>query len=818
MRNFIFILFLLSFHVGRSQQPSLDAAEIQKELDKLGVLNRVLYVAAHPDDENTRLIAYLSQGKNIETAYCSLTRGDGGQNLIGDEKGELLGIIRTQELLEARKIDGGIQYFTRAIDFGYSKNPAETFLHWDKDSLLADMVRVIRKFKPDVMITRFPPDERAGHGHHTVSAIIAQEAFDAAADPTKFQETVKEFGVWQVQKLYWNESSWWNKTIAAHEDEYVVVNIGEFDPVLGVSYAEIASRSRSQHQSQGFGMAVQRGDTKEYLKLVKGDSSETDPVQKITRTWQDVEGGKTIYKKWKKVLQSYQIEKPSESIPGLIDLYFSVVNMPENTYKNSKLESIKNLIASCGGLWLDLRSQDPYIVKNEPFGWEALAISQSNYSFNLESVTVLGKTYTVPRDLTNSYTRISDTSLAPDVTTGPYWLENLSNPNWFEARDRSQIGNPENGPVVDATFTFTTDQGTIEFTRSLKYQWTDRVRGELYRPAEIVNPVAIEFAKKIALSSSHEILARVTAYKNVENVSVRLFWEDGGRHSTEPQTIRSIQKGQTIPIVFQADTSSSSTVKMWAEISLPDSTSYTKSVIEISYPHIHTQIAMADAQMIRINEDIQILRKEIGYIMGSGDEIPEALIEMGCHVTPLDPGEITPELLQKYEGVVVGIRAFNTEENMKSVAPMLNQYVFNGGFVLVQYNTNRGLVTEEIGPYPIALSRNRVTEENAPTIRLQRDHPILKFPNVISDADFENWVQERGLYFAGEWDDNYTPILAWKDTGEEMTKGALLVTEYGKGHYVFTGISFFRQLPAGVTGAFKLFGNLMSYGSNSEKK
>lgn len=819
MRRNIAALFVLIFgsFYAVSQQGSMDGAEILKEIEKVGVLNRVLYFAAHPDDENTRLIAYLSKGLNVETAYFSLTRGDGGQNLIGDEKGELLGIIRTQELLEARGEDGGTQYFSRAIDFGYSKSADETFKHWDKEVLLEDAVRVIRKFKPDVIVTRFPPDSRAGHGHHTVSAIIAAEAFDLAADPNKYPETAKEFGAWQVQKLYWNESSWWNKTIHEHKDEYTTVNFGEFDPTLGVSYAEIASISRSQHQSQGFGMAIQRGDKIEYMKLLKGDSTQLDVLQKEIRTWSEMEGGKSIEKQLSKIQNSYNVSNPSASIDALVDLYFSIQSMPENRFKSSKAESVKNIIAACAGLWMDYRAEQPLLVVGEEFKATAYVISQSNYPFELTNVNLGEKSISQSAVLSNKYHQVSDTLDGINTVSNPYWLSEKNDGNAFVVSDPSLIGQPDNNSVSKAVFTISTSKGDLTYSRPLLYKWTDRVRGELYRPVNVVEPLSVSFGKKVTLSLNNEIEVRVRANKEVKNVNVQLSWGDQNQNKSEVYRLDNLMEGQTMPITFTIDGEFESlntlSVSAWED----GGNSFKNGLIEIAYPHMYTQVVMPESNLKLIKEDIQLSRRNFGYIKGSGDEIPVALKELGCSVTVLDPAKMTMKDLQKLEGVIVGIRAYNSVPAMKSAAPMLNQYVQKGGFVMVQYNTNRGLKTEQLGPYPFKLSRDRVTEEDAAVVRLQRDHPVLKTPNVITDADFDNWVQERGLYFANEWDEHYTPILGWNDTGEEMKKGAVLIADYGKGQYVFTGISFFRQLPAGVVGAYKLFGNLISYGAVQTK-
>ncbi|MFT6322927.1 MAG: LmbE family N-acetylglucosaminyl deacetylase [Halieaceae bacterium] len=813
IKSIFTFLTIIAAVASYAQQSAWNGAEILKDIQKVGVLNRVLYFAAHPDDENTRLIAYLSKGKNVNTAYFSLTRGDGGQNLIGDEKGPLLGMIRTQELLEARSVDGGLQFFSRAIDFGYSKSPEETFKHWDRQVLLADAVRAIRKFKPDVIVTRFPPDSRAGHGHHTVSAMIAAEAFEAAADETQFLETVKEFGVWKTEKLYWNESSWWNKDIADHKEEYVTLNIGAYDPLLGVSYSEIASVSRSQHQSQGFGMSIQRGDKVEYLRLIHGDSTKKDVLQNHMRSWNDLDGGKIIQNKLEKIIANYEVSYPAKSVDALLDLYFEIQEMPAHIYQQEKAASVKDIIASCAGLWLDFRTEKPLLVVGENFKVTTYAISQSNYEFVLTSVEIGDVEKLMNEKLSNTYFKVETEVSGIKTVSTPYWLAQENDDNTFVVNETKLIGQPENNAVVNAEFTIHTSKGDLIYSRPLMYKWTDRVRGELYRQVNVVEPLSVWFTKKVTLSLNNEIEVRVRANKSAKKIKVQLSWGDSEIKNSDVVTIDSLMDGQSVPVNFSLNGAFESLNSLKVQVWESDQEKFENGLIEIAYPHMQTQVVMPKSELLLIKENIKITRKNIGYIKGSGDEIPVALKEMGCQVTILNPAKMSRKDLQSVDGVIVGIRAYNSIKAMKSAAPILKKYVFDGGFVMVQYNTNRGMVTDELGPYPFKLSRDRVTEENAKVIRLQKDHPILKTPNIITDADFDNWVQERGLYFADEWDPNYTPILGWNDMGEDLKKGSLLVADYGNGQYVFTGISFFRQLPAGVVGAYKLFANLISYGA-----
>ena len=666
MKLLISGFFLLVQFFSFAQQSSFSSAEIQKQIEKVGVLNRVLYFAAHPDDENTRLIAYLSKGQNVNTAYFSLTRGDGGQNLIGDEKGALLGIIRTQELLEARKIDGGTQYFSRAIDFGYSKSATETLKHWQKDSLLADAVLVIRKFKPDVIVTRFPPDERAGHGHHTVSALIAEEAYKAAADATQFPESAKKYGAWQVEKLYWNASTWWDKTIPERADEYVVVNFGAFDSKLGVSYSEISSKSRSQHQSQGFGMSIQRGDRMEYMQLILGDSTTKDVLQNEIRGWNEMEGGKAISKLWSKILKSYNSNTPQNSIEDLTQLYFAIQNMPENRFKSQKAEDVKNIIASCGGLWMDFRATQPLLVQNDEFAFTTYAISQSNFPYQLKNVTVNGKNYSANKALDNSYLEFTDTISVPQKTSTPYWLEIPNGNDVFLVSDRNLISDPENKSVLEANFVFETSHGELVFKRPLMYKWTDRVRGELYRPVNIVEPLSVAFDKKVSLAQDNQIQVRVRANQDAKNIKVQLTWGAKLLGESQVLTIDSLSEDQSLPLIFELNYPFKKLNNLQANVWVEESQKFSKSLVQIEYPHIHTQVVLPEAKMTLIKDSIIVTRKNFGYIVGSGDEIPTALNELGCKVTFIDPAHTSLEELKQYDGVIIGIRAYNKVEAMKA--------------------------------------------------------------------------------------------------------------------------------------------------------
>ena len=359
----VIAISLLLIATASYAQKQMNASEIKLALNKLNTLGSVLYVAAHPDDENTRLIAYMANERLVRTGYLSLTRGDGGQNLIGTEKGPLMGVVRTQELLEARKVDGGEQFFTRAVDFGYSKTPEETFIKWDKQAVLADVVWAIRKFKPDVMITRFPPTSKAGHGHHTASAILAAEAFDLAGDKNAFPEQLTYTTVWQPKRLLLNASTWWDKELPQkakdNPTEYTTVDIGTYNTLLGKSYGEIAAESRTMHKSQGFGSAKQRGSKLEYLKLLKGEPFKTDVLDGVNLSWKTVNGGEAIEKLLTKAITNFNAEQPELIVPTLLEAHQLLNKLPDsNKWKWIKLSKIRTVIANCAGLFVEVTAND----------------------------------------------------------------------------------------------------------------------------------------------------------------------------------------------------------------------------------------------------------------------------------------------------------------------------------------------------------------------------------------------------------------------------------------------------------------------------
>ncbi|PWJ41029.1 GlcNAc-PI de-N-acetylase [Sediminitomix flava] len=802
---------------------SLSTAEIKHKIDKLEVLGSVMYIAAHPDDENTRLIAYLAQGKKYETTYLSLTRGDGGQNLIGKEVREELGMIRTQELLAARRTDGGSQMFSRANDFGYSKHPDETLNIWEKEEILADVVWAIRKFQPDVIITRFSPNSAGRtHGHHTTSALLAQEAFTAAADPKQYPEQLKYVEAWETKRIFWNTSPWFFRAAKKEfkAEDYLPIPVGEFDPILGKSYGEIASTSRSQHRSQGFGSAMQRGTNTEYLELLDGKSAFADIMDNIDISWERIEGGKKVASKIKKLKDDYNISAPEKSIPALEEILSDLRALDQqNVWVNRKELEVEELLLQCAGLWVEANSPVYSVAAGDSLKIEASFTPRAKgVKVEIDEIAFgTFKPYTSDTVLIENRTQTFETTvLIPEShnTTQPYWLTEKADLGMYKVENQLLRGLPENLPAITVSAKLKINDTEIIVKRPVLYKWVDPAYGEKYRPLAITPPVALTMEKEVFFFPSEEgktVKIKVKSLQKELKANIAL----------------SAPKGWTVKPAYQAVDIKGTYNEKWLNFTLtPPSESsegelgviaemngkvYETDMKTIEYEHIPVLVHFPQSKAKVVHLDAQIPQKSIAYIMGAGDKVPETLREIGYKVDELDNSELRAEVLRKYDVVMVGIRAYNTNEQLKFAQSALMEFVKDGGHMIVQYNTSHRLKTKELAPYALQLSRDRVTVEEAPVTFLAPEHPVLNYPNKITAVDFENWVQERGLYFPNKWDENFTPILSMNDPGETPKEGSLLVTTYGQGSYIYSGISWFRELPAGVSGAIRLFINMISF-------
>lgn len=808
-----------------TRQPG--SSEIRLRIKKLNFLGAVLYVAAHPDDENTRAIAYLVNDQLAATAYLSMTRGDGGQNLLGPEIRDLLGLIRTQELLSARRIDGGQQFFTRANDFGFSKSAVETFEIWNKEEILSDVVRIIRQFQPDVILTRFPPDERAGHGHHTASAILAQEAFDLTSDPAYHPEQTKEFGTWQTKRLLLNTGRWWNQTITENTPGVISMNLGTYDPLLGKSNSEIAALSRSQHKSQGFGASSRRGDALDFFEYVKGEKAIKNIFEGVDTSWSRLKGAEEIQALVGQVGKEFNDEIPAASIPLLLSVRNEISRLSPSVWKERKLLEVNQIIKDCLGLFVEVSANTFWTAPGQEVVASIEIINRSTVPVKLEGIRAPLLSYDTSASLdlkdNSPATFKSARKLSDNVTySDPYWLRSPHTPGLFSVSDSKLIGKPENDPAVSYTFEFNLLGQKFSLTAPLVYKWTDPVKGELYRPFEIVPPVFVNLARPVYLFKDQTpaevaVLLKAAVVTDLRG-NLKLELPAGWKSDPEEFTFHLGKWGEEQKFVFRVLPGKEeimSTIKAFVEMG---GKRFDFSLQTIQYDHIPIQTVLpkASSKALRLN-----LKKEgrvIAYIGGAGDDVPASLRNMGYEVWEMKNEEVTATNLKKVDAVVLGIRALNTNERIRYVMPDLLRFVFEGGTMVVQYNNNSDLQIDpdKFAPYPITLSRDRVTEENSEMQILIPDHPALNKPNKITAKDFDGWVQERGLYFPSGWDSHYEALLSSHDKGEPAHNGGLLVAEYGAGHYVYTGLSFFRELPEGVPGAYKLFANLVSLEKNKK--
>jgi LmbE family N-acetylglucosaminyl deacetylase len=826
MKRILLFLIILLAELSAQPSPTMSASEIQLALKKLTVTGSVLYVAAHPDDENTALLAYLSKEKLLRTGYLAMTRGDGGQNLIGTETGDLLGVIRTQELLAARAIDGAEQFFTRAIDFGYSKSSDETLEIWNKEKVLADVVWVIRKFRPDVIITRFLPTA-GGHGHHLSSAILAEEAFHAAADPNRFPEQLQYVKTWQAKRILWNVFSWNRDGQNTDLSKLVSVDLGAYNPLLGQSYTEIYAKSRSMHKSQGFGAGASRGTSLNYFLHTAGDSARTDLFEGIDLTWNRIPGGKKIGEQLEEAYQNFNPEDPSASFPSLLAALKMMETAPKDPWIDVKKKDLQKIIQVCAGLWVEAIADDYSVTPGSEAELTATVINRSKYPIILSKIDLpfeggdtLVDRVLQPNEPIEWKTKLR---LPPNADySQPYWLRNTPSKGTFTVNDLRLIGKPVEETPLQVDFTLIADNQPLEFKTPVLFRWVDRVDGELYRPLEITPKITLDLNEPVYVfpdAQTREIIIRIRANENDISGALRLKLPAGWKSAPASIQFSLQEKYEEKSVrfnIYPPDHASEGIVTPIAKVGGREfSREYTK--IEYKYIPIQTLFPESQAKLVRL--DLKKNNEKIAYIMGSGDEVAKNLEQIGYDVTLLSDAEIENSDLSKFDVIITGIRAYNTDKSLAKNFQRLLEFVNSGGTLIDQYNTTWGLPLESIGPYPFKISHDRVSVEGAPVQFVNPQSPLLNYPNKITMEDFDGWIQERGLYFANKWDStHYQPILTSHDPGETPTSGGMLYAKHGKGHYIYSGLSWFRELPAGVPGAYRLFVNLISIGSQNGRK
>lgn len=823
-----------SFAVAQAPQ-RMNPAEIYEALQKLNFLGSALYVAAHPDDENTRMISYLANEVKAHTAYLSITRGDGGQNLIGTEINELLGVIRTQELLAARRLDGGHQLFTRANDFGFSKHPDETFDIWGRDAVLADVVWAIRQWQPDIIINRF--DHRSPgttHGHHTASAMLAFEAFDMAADRAAFSTQLAHTKTWQPRRLFFN-TSWFffgsrENFEKADKSHLISMDLGVYYPLKGKSNPEIAAESRSMHRCQGFGSMGSRGSEMEYLELLKGDmpSNTADLFAGINTTWSRVPGGEPIGKLLAEVEKEYRFDRPYASLPKLMAAYELIRALPDGYWKRSKQEEIEIVIRACAGLFAEAVASDFSATPGQEIALNVEVINRSPAAMELRAIRFLpsGPDTLMQHKLADNirFTTRKQLRIPADFpVSNAYWLNEPWEKGMFTVNDQRLVGLPQTPRQLKVQFEALIEGRPFVWDTDVVFKKVDPARGEVYQPFEVTPPVFANIREGVYVFAGPEPkTVEVTLKAGTPDLQGTIEWEipSGWRMEPASKSFALKLKSEEQTLGFQLfPPAGDSEGLLIPKVHIGDKV-YDREIVTIAYEHIPTQTILRSARAKIAKVNLRTAGAEIGYLMGAGDEVPAGLRQIGYQVTELKDADITAENLKRFDALILGVRAYNTLDRIKFHQPLLLEYVRQGGNLIVQYNTSNGLLIPpaELAPFPMKLSRERVTVEDAEIRFLLPEHPVLNVPNKITAKDFDGWVQERGLYFPGEWSEDFAAVLSCNDPGEKPADGSLLVAPYGRGHYIYTGLSFFRQLPAGVPGAFRLLANMISMGHEAEEK
>ena len=842
--------------------------EIRQALERLNTLGSVMMIGAHPDDEREQVLAYLALGRHVRTAYLSLTRGEGGQNLIGPEQGDELGIIRSQELLASRRIDGAEQYFTRAIDFGFSKTADETLQKWDRNKVLGDVVYNIRRFRPDVVILVFSGTPRDGHGHHQASSILGKEAFSLAGDPTKFPEQLAYVQPWTPKRLMMNSGGpgggqnkgkgGKNKADNIPPPDLLNVDVGVYSPELGASFGEIGGASRSANRTQGTGAAETKGSQIVSMETVSGDKATKDLFENLDITWNRVPGGPAVQQIVTQALAVFVPAHPEALLPQLMQAR-PLIAAIKDPLAERKLKELDDLIALCAGLSLEAQSDKAAVSPGATLRVNFTAIQRLPGQVALTGIRLSGipgapAVNLAPTVLVNNQPSRYNASfpIPPDQPyTQPYWLEQPKDGAMYSVPNPSDIGLPENKPVLTATFRVQVARAELELTRPVQYRYVDRVFGEQVRPFTVIPAVAVSLAEHaLVFGDAKPRRIEVAVRSNGGKVAGDLRLDVPAGWIADPASSHfelSATEEQTNVFFNLVPPASDFRGKIRAIAQVGTHTISTGTEV-IQYPHITTQTLLPPAEATLVRADIKILSKTVGYIMGAGDDVPQAIRQLGCEVTLLTESDLAHGDLTRFDAIVTGVRAFNTRPDLRANYQRLFDYASNGGTLIVQYNVPEGgapppppaaaaasgqapqttpavpppaipaapAATEggllaHVGPYPIRFSRNdRVTVEDAPITFPNPDLRLLHVPNQITAADFDGWVQERGLYFSDEWDPKYQSVLESHDPGEMPLQGGMLYTKLGKGAYIFSAYDWFRQLPAGVPGAYRLFANMLS--------
>ena len=687
--------------------------------------------------------------------------------------------------------------------------------------ILADVVWVIRKFQPDIVINRFPTTGEGGHGHHTASAILANDAYAAAADPGRFPEQLAFVSTWQVKRVLWNG---FNFGPAVNRDDQFKIDVGGYNPLLGRSYGEMAAESRSQHKSQGFGVAATRGEALEYFKATKGDQPVNDLMDAVETSWKRVTGSEKVSRMIDAAIATFDFIHPEKSVPALVQIYSTLKNSSNSYWQQKKLDEVKNIIQQCAGLFADATTAVHWVAPMDSL--------RVNFSFNnrlgnniiLKKVKLAGGTAvdTVLNTtlLANKNLNFSKSFFVHPATkqTQPYWLQHPMKEGAFTITDQTMIGQPD----VDASIFLIADleiEGeNFQLARPVRFKMTDPVRGELYQPLVVLPATEINFEKDNYFSINDSPVVMTVRVKNNSKATgdyqVTVNHSENWTSSAPALTATNATLKTGVSTVVIKPKRKAINQKDTVSIGIQQGDYRSQPGVKrtINYDHIPAITYLKPAITNLVQLDLKIYNKKVGYITGAGDKVPEALESMGYDVTLLGEKELGKLNLSQFDAILTGVRAYNTQEWLNNYHDKLMKYVSDGGNLLVQYNTSNqiGPVRAKIGPYPFEITRTRVSDERAEVRVLKPLHPVFNFPNKLTAADFNGWIQERSIYHAKDSTQNFEKLLSMNDPGEKPDSGSLLVARFGKGWFTYTGISFFRELPAGVPGAYRLLANLIA--------
>ncbi len=813
------VLIMSASLPAEAQETTMHSGALEVALARLQTTARVLYVAAHPDDENTRLLAYLANKRQVEVGYLSLTRGGGGQNLIGTEQSELLAAIRTQELLAARRLDGARQFFTRARDFGYSKSPKEALAKWGEEAVLGDVVHVIRSFRPDIIITRFT-EAGPSHGHHTASARLARAAVGAAADPSQFPQQLKAgLEPHKVHRLMLNVPRWGRQ--GSDTAGMLTVDVGGYDSRLGLSYPEIAALSRTMHKSQGFGSAGRRGPVLEYFQTLEGPAANDDLFDGLTLDWSRYKGGEAVQSALSKV--KLRANAPEQALSQLLKARQAMSQLPDRAHHpviGQRLRDLDGLVGNLLGLHIRAEADRPEVTPGQRLPVRLSITLRRPAALQLKAVQWSDardsqvRTLQVhqPLELTHQL-QISSTR----KPTAPPWLSGRITSGLYASADFAHTLDAQAPGAETVRLDFETGSHRWSVQTPVVHSRTDRVHGERLRAVTIVPPLTVTPVQTVIVMPQGEarpVALMVRSGREKVRGTVGLELPEGWSSEPTQVSVHLEAPGQERQVSFNVrpPSAQAAPVSIQPYVLVDGVKSHWRHDL-IDHPHIPVQTILRDASLRLVPMRYSPPKGRIGYVPGSGDTIAELLQATGVRIEQLPAAELSAERLEPFDVIVLGIRAFNTQpEALAAAHPALMRWVQAGGRLVVQYNTSNRWrpLTAEVGPYPLKIDRGRVTDEFASMKVLQPKHRLLNHPHRIDQADFEGWVQERGLYFASSWDAKYTPIFEAHDAGEAPLQGSLLYTNHGKGSFIYTGLSFFRQLPAGVPGAYRLLANLLS--------